>query len=177
MSRLAPCLLLTVLMELLAGSFFGASPAAAQEERYGRIEETESTVSYFYFAQAGEPTIQVSVWGTIPQPGIYEVPRTTEPDRLLTMAGGAPAQARSEGQERIITIRLFREREGQREEIYQAPLEEMLRNTENYPDLQGGDVLVVETRVEDKIGWRDVLSVVSSFGSLILLGERLVSRL
>ena len=157
------------------GASAGGAPATAQEgSSYDRIDETRSTVAYFFHARPGVPTIQVSVWGTVPRPGIYEVSERTSLDRLMTMAGGAPIEARSENEEAKITIRLFREQEqGGREMLYKAPLQDLLRDTEAYPSLNDGDVLVVETQVESGFDWRDVLSIVSSVGSLALVVERL----
>ncbi|PSQ80939.1 MAG: hypothetical protein BRD40_03805 [Bacteroidetes bacterium QS_1_65_9] len=171
-------LLAAALVLVLLGASAGAAPATAQEESsYERIDETRSTVAYFFHARPGVPTIQVSVWGTVPQPGIYEVGERTSLDRLMTMAGGAPIQARSENEQTTITIRLFREQaQGGRELMYKAPLRDLLRDTEAYPSLQNGDVLVVKTQVESGFGWRDVLSIVSSVGSLALVIERLFFR-
>ena len=48
--------------------------AAAQE--FGRLEKMKerTNVAYFYFAEPGAATVQVQVQGTVPRPGIYEVP-------------------------------------------------------------------------------------------------------
>jgi hypothetical protein len=168
-------LLAAALSLFLMGAFAATAPATAQEgSSYERIDETRSTVAYFFHARPGVPTIQVSVWGTVPRPGIYEVSERTSLGRLMTMAGGAPIEARSENEEAKITIRLFREQEqGGREMLYKAPLQDLLRDTEAYPSLNDGDVLVVETEVERGFDWRDVLSVIGSLGSLALVVERL----
>ncbi|PSQ68530.1 MAG: hypothetical protein BRD29_03655 [Bacteroidetes bacterium QH_2_67_10] len=93
------------------------------------------------------------------------------------MAGGAPIEARAENEEAQITIRLFRGRgQGGRELMYEAPLQDLLRDTGAYPSLQNGDVLVMETQVQRGFRWRDVLSIVSSVGSLALVVERLFFR-
>ena len=170
--------LLAVTLSLFLLGTFGAGPVAAQEgSSYDRIDETRSTVAYFYHARPGVPTIQVSVWGTVPRPGIYEVSESTSLDRLLTMAGGAPIEARAENEEAQITIRLFRGRgQGGRELMYEAPLQDLLRDTGAYPSLQNGDVLVMETQVQRGFRWRDVLGIVSSVGSLALVVERLFFR-
>jgi protein involved in polysaccharide export with SLBB domain len=154
------------------------APTAARGQAFGRVEETKSNVAYFYHAQPGEATVQVSVWGTIPKPGIYEVPDTTDLDKLLTMAGGAPLEARQEDREPpAITVRVYRPGRGDRAEIFEAPLEDMLRGTAAYPSLRDDDIVVVETvRPKQPIGWRDVLSVVSTLASLTLLGLRIFTR-
>jgi len=163
-------------LALLLASTAAVSPAEAQSA-YNRIDETRSSVAYFYHARPGVPTLQVSVWGTVPRPGIYEVPEETGIARLMTMAGGAPIEARSENEEAKITIRLFREQEqGAREMLYKAPLQDLLRDTEAYPSLNDGDVLVVETEVESGFRWRDVFSLVGSLSSLVLVVERIFLR-
>lgn len=156
--------------------FFTLAPGSAQGQEFGRIEETKSTVAYFYFAEPGDATIQVAVWGSVGKTGIYEVPVETELDRLLTMAGGAPLTARSENQKREITIRLYREVDGKRRAIYEAPIEEMIANPDAYPDIQDQDVMIVETITDQRFTFQTVLSLVSTLASLTLLGLRLFGR-
>ena len=172
----SPPLRLVLLVALLASPLLLTSRAGAQTT-YNRIEETNSNVAYFYHARPGEPTIQVSVWGTVPQSGIYEVPENTPLDKLLTMAGGAPVQALQENQEADITMRLFREQAaGRRQKIYEASLEQLLHDANTPPALQNEDVLVVETRLDTDIGWLDVLSVLGSVASLAWTVERVFFR-
>jgi len=161
---------------LLLAAAVGATPAYGQA--FGRVEETKSNVSYFYHARPGEATVQISVWGTVPAPGIYEVPDTTDLDKLLTMAGGAPMQARRKGQkDPTITVRVYRPEKDGRSEIFEAPLERMLQGDTSYPALRDDDIVVVETvRPKEPFGWRDVLSVASALGSITLLALRIFTR-
>jgi hypothetical protein len=150
----------------------------AQAQAFGRVQETESNVSYFYHARPGEATVQVSLWGTVPRPGIYEVPDTTDLDKLLTMAGGAPMEARQENREApTITVRVYRPEAGKRSKIFERRLENMLTGDTQYPALRDDDIVVVETVTpKQPFGWRDVLSVVSTLASLTLLGLRILTR-
>jgi protein involved in polysaccharide export with SLBB domain len=154
----------------------GTTPA--QGQAFGRVEETKSNVAYFYHARPGEATVQLSVWGTVPRPGIYEVPDTTDLDKLLTMAGGAPLEARTEGRKDArITVRVYRPEQDGRAQIFEAPLERMLQGNTSYPALRDNDIVVVETiRPQQPFGWRDVLSVASALGSLTLLALRIFTR-
>lgn len=161
---------------LLLAVAAGTAPAFGQT--FGRVEETKSNVAYFYHARPGEATVQISVWGTVPRPGIYEVPDTTDLDKLLTMAGGAPLEARTEGREDArITVRVYRPEQEGRAQIFEAPLERMLQGNTSYPALRDDDIVVVETvRPQEPFGWRDVLSVASALGSLTLLVLRVFTR-
>jgi hypothetical protein len=156
----------------------GLVPPDAHGQAFGRVEETKSNVAYFYHARPGEATVQVSVWGTIPRPGIYEVPDTTDLDKLLTMAGGAPLEVRQEGREApSITVRVYRPKKNGRNQIFESKLDRMLQGTPSYPSLRDDDIVVVETvRPKQPFGWRDALSVVSTLASLTLLGLRIFTR-
>ena len=154
----------------------GGAPVVHAQE-FGRIAELETNVAYFYHARPGEPTVQVSVWGTVPRPGIYEVPDTTELDKLITMAGGVPMEPRSENQNRPeVTVRLFRPRGGgTRSLLFEAPMDSMLAGTApGYPALGDNDILVVETETDQAFTWRDGLSIGSSLISVALLIVRIV---
>lgn len=149
--------------------------SVAQAQDFGRIEDTKSNVSYFYHAQPGEATVQVSVWGTIPRPGIYEVSDSTDLDKLITMAGGAPLRVRGPGSKPDrITITLYRQGGDGREKIYESTLDEMISSPPTYPDLRDDDVMIVETFRRRSFGWRDGLQLVSSLGTMTLLILRII---
>ena len=145
-----------------------------QAQSFDRIDKTRTNTAFFFFAQPGDATIQISLWGSVRAPGIYEVPVGTNLDKLLTMAGGPPPDIRESGTRREVIIRLFREQGAGRTMIYEASLDRMLVETEAYPVLQDYDVLTLETIVHRGFGWRDALSVIISVGTLILIVERLI---
>ncbi|PEN12633.1 hypothetical protein CRI94_14050 [Longibacter salinarum] len=161
------------------------STADASAQRFGRIEDTQSNVAYFYHAQPGEATVQVSVWGTIPRPGIYEVSDSTDLDKLLTMAGGAPVEPRQAKRDpATITVRVYRPNsttgtspESDRTLQFEAKLDEMLNGSVVYPTLRDDDIIVVETILpRQRFTWRDAISVLSSAGTLTLLALRIFGR-
>lgn len=156
---------------LLLSIFFAA---AASGQSLDRLAETKSNVAYFYHARPGEATVQVALWGTVARPGIYEVPLGTDLDKLLTMAGGAPIQARREGTDATITVRLFRQASSLRTAVYEATLDEMLARPGRYPALQDDDVVVVETTLEEGFQWRDALAIIGSVASVVLVVDRLI---
>lgn len=176
-TRLRTLLMMGALL-MLAGLTTLSLPTDARGQAFGRVEETKSNVAYFYHARPGEATVQLSVWGTVPRPGIYEIPDTTDLDKLLTMAGGAPLEARQEGQKApSITVRVYRPEKNGRAQIFEAPLERMLQGNTTYPSLQDNDIVVVETvRPKQPFGWRDMLSILSTLGTLTLLGLRIFRR-
>ena len=174
--RLLPPSIVPLLVGLLAFTLT-ADPAAGQ--RFGRIEDTQSNVAYFYHAQPGDATVQVSVWGTIPRPGIYEVPDSTDLDKLLTMAGGAPLQPRQENRDAAtVNVRVYRPTpDSARSVLFASSIEAMLSEDTDYPLLRDDDIIVIETiQPRRRFTWRDVLSVLSSVGTVTLLALRIFDR-
>lgn len=121
----------------------------------------------------------MSLWGTVPQPGIYEIPDSTDLDKLLTMAGGAPLEPRQAGRDDPeVIIRLYRGEAGERTLVLDTRLERMLSGNVTYPLLRDDDIIVVETiRPRDRFSWRDGLSLVTTLGTLTLVFLRINDRL
>lgn len=160
-----------LLMLALLGSL-AAPPAQAQE--FGRIEETKTNTAYFYYAQPGEATVQVYVWGTA-QAGIYEIPDGTSLRRLLTMSGGVGRSPRQEGQKppRIV-VRLYRPEQSRETPLLETEAQNILQGTADAPPLREDDILVVETIQRSSFTWRDGLSITSTLLSFTLLVLRIL---
>jgi hypothetical protein len=169
-------LLRAVCVLIAAGGLLAPSYVSAQTTNYN-VDTPNTNVAYFHYAQPGQATTQVSVWGTVPAPGIYEVREDVELDKLLTMAGGMPIEARKEDETAEITVRLFRQQtDEQRKKVYEAPVDSLLHNTGAYPELQDEDVLVVDTRIESGLDWFDILGIVGSLSSVALTIDRILQR-
>lgn len=154
----------------------GLVPSAGAQE-FGRLEEMKdrTNVAYFYHARPGEATVQVSVWGTVERPGIYEVGDTTAVDELLTMAGGAPIQPRQENEDPArITVRLYRPRRGGRSLLFEANIDSILAGKADPPEIKDKDVLTVETVQPVNFTWRDALSLSSVTLNLAVLVVRIL---
>jgi hypothetical protein len=147
-----------------------SSSAVAQRNPTNVISQG---TSYHVFAQPGEATIEVLVLGDAAA-GIYVVGASTNLSKFLAIIGGAGSERTSPDTEVKKTVRLLREEGGQRAVVYEARLEELIRNPSGYPQLQGGDLFTIETEVRRKFNLRETLSIVSSLSSLTLLVLRLI---
>ena len=156
---------------ILILGLFMALPGQAQD--FAQLDNTINTgMSYHVFAKPGEVTVRILVLGEAG--GIYDVGESTQVDEFLALIGGAPGFGVRSSQNRTkVTIQLYRDEGIRRRLVYEAPMEEMFQEPGQYPDLQDGDIFVVEVIEKSRISWRDVLSVVTSISSLVLLIVRL----
>ncbi len=159
------CRLLLVGVMLSGGLAFSA--AGQTTTRFGEYDVLGT--SYHKFVLPGEATISILVLGS-GNSGIYDVGRDTDLGRLVALTG----IALTPDADRVakVTLRLYRTEGAQRREIYKASLEQFLALPGDYPSLLSGDVLVVETKLKTKFGWRDGFSIITTFAALALAVER-----
>lgn len=161
---------------LVVGLLLGAAvaPPLAQAQEFGGIQKPETNAAYFFYAQPGEATIKVSLWG-VPQQGLYEVPDSTDLKRLLTLAGGIPLQQRQENRKPPrVTVRLYRPAQSRSEPLLETRIQAILRGTVDPPELREDDVVEVETVQPPRFTWQDGLSIVTTAASVTLLVLRIL---
>lgn len=147
-----------------------SAPALAQRNPTDVISQG---TAYRVFAQPGEATIEVLVLGDA-SAGVYVIGEGTSMSKFLALIGGAGAERTTPETEVKKTVRLMREEGGQRVVIYEAQVEELVRNPSGHPALRGGDVFTIETVARRRFNLRDTLSIVSTITSLTLLTLRIV---
>lgn len=130
-----------------------------------------SGISFSRFVRPGEASIQIWVISDN-RSGIYEIGDGINLGELIVLTGTGPGIMTTRERRRT-TIRVFRETGASRNLIYESSLEDMVREPSLYPDLNNGDVIMLETRVKQRFQWRDALSVISAASTTILLVDRI----
>ncbi len=151
-----------------------ASAALAQPTTMGQAEDAVG-VAVYRFSEPGEPVIAVDLWGSARRTGRYFVaPETTLLD-LLTLSGGPPSQAETEGIIRETTVEVSRMSEGSRAVVFEVMIDSLASGGMVPPPLHDQDVVTLTTTVEDPFGWLDALTVVAGVASLALVILRLTT--
>ena len=132
---------------------------------WGQDLQVDGT-SYYRFARPGQNTIRVIVLGGA-NSGVYEIGTNVDLAELLALSGGPGGSGRSR-----TTVRLYRARDGSREQVFEAEMEDFVARTE-YPALQAGDTVRIETIERERFGWRDGISILTAAASLTFAIERL----
>ncbi|GIV60646.1 SLBB domain-containing protein [Rhodocaloribacter litoris] len=133
-----------------------------------------SPAAYYNYAEPGDVTMLVNVWGSVRNPGLYEVPRNTRLSTLISLAGGPDLATNASLQaNRTITIRLIRDAGGTRSTVFSTSMRNEVLIFDENPVLQEGDVLVMETILKPKIIWKDVFPIVAALGTVALAIERI----
>ena len=124
--------------------------------------------AYYNYAEPGDLTVTVNVWGAVANPGLYEVPQDTRLSRLFSLAGGPSTGVQQRGSRRDLTVSLSREQpaSGERELVFEQSMEDDIIVFEQDPLVQEGDVLTAETYTHDRFTWRDALPIVGAATSI-----------
>ncbi|GEM_PF-641814 len=148
--------------------------SAWSQEVLGLDRSSYNTASYYSYSEPGDITIQVNVWGTVRNPGLYEVPEGTRLSELFSLAGGPTLNERRRNEVRNIRVQVTRlQGEGStgRRIVFDETMTGGVEAFATDPVLQSEDVVSVETVVRAPISWRDastITSVVTSVAALAL---------
>ncbi|NND72023.1 MAG: hypothetical protein HKN43_10630 [Rhodothermales bacterium] len=156
-------------------ALFGAAlymPAEAQLTDLTRSRF--SPAAYYNYAETGDVTIMVNVWGTVRNPGLYEIPRGTKLSTLFSLAGGPDIRERPKRNKRTIVASLTRGETGQL--VVETVMNDNVTVLAGDPELQPGDVLTVESTIRQSFSWRDVFPIVAAVASVALAAERISSN-
>ncbi len=150
----------------------------AEGQRITDFERSRfAPAAYYNYSEPGDVTMLVNVWGSVRNPGLYEIPQGTHLSTLLSLAGGPDlAINASVRANRTIVMRLLRDQNGQRHPIFETVMRNEVLVANEDPMLTNNDVLTVETKLQQKISWRDVFPIVAALGTVALAIERISSR-
>lgn len=156
------------LLLLITFAAFAQSSSDFERSRY-------SPASFYNYAEPGDVTMFVNLWGTVRDPGLYEIPQGTTLSHLLSLAGGPIVSPREDRQDRVIQVRLFRAQGPVRKLFLESEMENEVIAASQDPPLVDGDVVTVETVVRRRFSWRDVFPIVAAVGTVAIAIERIAS--
>ena len=151
--------------------FINASWAHAQQSYLERSRLNQA--AFYNYAEPGDVTVKVHVWGAVRFAGLYEIPRGTTVTEVVSLAGGPQFGERNRRTSRSINITLLRRGDHDVEVAYQSTMKNQLLVVGDDPILVNGDVLTFDSTIRQGLQWRDVFPVVSMVGTIILIAERL----
>ena len=148
-------------------------PCFATAQPVDLIRSRYAPAAAYNYAESGDVTIIVNVWGTVRYPGLYEVPVGTTVSTLFSLAGGPQVTVRRKSVKRQVSARLTRGESADQAMVLDAFMENDVLALGEDPVLQDGDVLTVNTVERQRISWRDLFPVIAAVASVALAVERI----
>ena len=141
---------------------------------YAQGLTSTASVSVFRYAEPGQPTKAIQVWGAVRSPGVYQVELDTGLLTVLTIAGGPATGMEDDRTVRNVTVQIIRDPSTARTVVAETTLEALTSEAVPMPDLQDGDLVSLTARSRTRFTWREALSITSTVASLAVLVLRLV---
>jgi hypothetical protein len=116
--------------------------ANAQGETNLTSHSGASSAAYYYISKPGEITMPINVWGSVGNPGRYEVPISTDIVQLLSFAGGPRPDALLSA---VKVSRIVRREDAIRVVEYVVDLGRLDKLDEKARDLEPGDTVFIDT--------------------------------
>lgn len=142
--------------------------AAFPAQSFGQSDERITD-----FSRPGRPTMMIYIWGTASTPGIWKVEKDVDLLELISSAQVPNFGATDNSTKSTVTVRLFRSSGGQRVEIFQSEMNDLLKSGKSYPALEENDILMIETKTKQRFNLQTVFSAIGAAASLVLLAIRI----
>ncbi len=149
----------------------------AAPEVTAQVASPGQSATVFRYADPGQPTLALQIWGDVRAPGLYVIERETDLVRLLSLAGGPHIPGERPRQRTSVTVSISRSDGTSRSEFFSTGLDDLHSGAVTPPALQEGDIVRVDTIIREVFHWRDAAAIVSSAGTLALLILRITDRL
>lgn len=137
--------------------------------------------AFYVYTEPGAPTIEVLLVQPGGRAGIFRVSEETTLTEFISLAGSTgPANLETRERIQTTTIRVLRLEGAVRQPVYEATLERLVREPGQHPNLQDGDVVEVETTVEEvdpPFTFTDALDVSARVASVVSLVILLIAQL
>jgi hypothetical protein len=128
------------------------------------------------YGRPGYAKVTVFVWGAA-DTGVWEVEQGTDLLEFLSVAARSEGGTRNADTRNYQYLRVYREDPNrQNDPFFESRMDELFSRTQSYPEIQEGDILVIESRVRRRFTWRDITQVTGTLASLVstyLLLDRL----
>lgn len=138
----------------------GATTARAQQ-----IPESDLlTPNIKEYARPGYPVMTVYVWGNA-DTGVWRVEEGTDLLEFLSVVSRVRFGEANPERQATELLRLYRDDRPGGEPFFESEIQDLFSERNQYPSLQEGDILVLETKVRTRFTWRDVGRVVGVAGT------------
>lgn len=149
-----------------AGPALAQSPQQQQQQQATAGALMNPTVKEY--GRPGYPKITVYVWGNADS-GVWNVEKGTDLLEFVSVVSRVNMVENDPDNRAIRTLRLYRDQSPQSDEdpFFETRIESLFSKRENYPSLNEGDILVLETETRNRFTWRDIARVTGTVAAVL----------
>lgn len=164
--RFAACAALFLVLSVAGGTARAQGFEGLIDQRY-----MYNRGGFYTYADPGDITITVNVWGNVRFPGLYELRKGTSLGEVISYCGSSEETALlSTRRTRQTVVKLSRvDESGARQVVFEEELRELV-NAPSIPIVEEGDVVLIDVIESERLNWRDLVPV----GGIVLGAANLI---
>jgi hypothetical protein len=127
------------------------------------------------YGRSGYEKITIYVWGNA-DTGVWRVEKGTDLLEFVSVVSRLRLVSEDPRERQIESLLIYRDQSQDEEPFFEQRVETLFSKRGNYPALQDGDILVLETKTKSRFTWRDVAQVTGTIAAVVntyLLLDRL----
>ncbi len=113
------------------------------------------------YGRSGYPKITVYVWGSA-DTGVWSVEDGTDLIEFTSVISRVQFAEQRPDSRSTRTLRLYRKGHSDGSPFFESRIEKLFTQSGGYPDLQEGDILVLDTSIKSRFTWRDIREVLGT---------------
>jgi hypothetical protein len=170
-----PISLCTFVLALFVAALFSitAPVNVLAQQQPGNATMNNPTVKEY--GRSGYQKITVYVWGNA-DTGVWRVEQGTDLLEFVSVVSRLQLVDDDPRERKIETLRIYRDQAQDETPFFEQRVETLFSKRGDYPALQDGDILVLETKTKSRFTWRDVAQVTGTIAAVVntyLLLDRL----
>jgi protein involved in polysaccharide export with SLBB domain len=129
-------------------------------------QSSMSRPGYYFYAKPFEVTMSVTLWGEVPQQGVYIIPTNTDIVQLISFAGGPKDRSNLED---VLLYRTSGKKDQRVRLLMTVNVRDILEGRTPTLPLAPGDMIVVKKNPEG-LSLSEVLTIINTAATLTVLG-------
>ncbi len=154
------------LILILAGLMV-VDPAIVQAQEQDAQPQAMFGPTVKEYGREGYPKMTIYVWGNADS-GVWRVEKGTELLEFASVVSRTRMTDNSPDRRRVERLSVYRNQSpGTGSPFYETRIETLFSERGSTPTLQEGDILVIETRTQNRFTWRDISRVAGTIATLL----------
>ena len=118
------------------------------------------------YGRPGYPQITVYVWGSA-DTGVWQVEQGTDLLEFASVISQVQLESRSPDQRAINLLQIYRDGQADGDPFFESKIGDLFTQREIYPEMQDGDILVLQRETKGRFTWRDAAQVFTTVGTIL----------
>lgn len=118
------------------------------------------------YGRPGYPQMTVYVWGSA-DTGVWQVEQGTDLLEFASVISQVRLESGSPDQRTIHLLQIYRDGQTEGKPFFESKIGDLFTQREIYPEMQDGDILVIQRETKGRFTWRDAAQVVGTVATIL----------